>query len=304
MKKKIVVVGSINMDLVVSTPRVPVMGETVLGSGFAIVPGGKGANQAVAVARLGGDVHMVGCTGNDVFGNALIQNLSSDNIKVENIKVIDGCATGVAMIVVKDGDNFIVVDPGANAKLTPKMIEALENEIKDSFIVIIQLEIPLETVEKAVEIAKKHSVKVLLNPAPAAHLSDQLLAKVDIFTPNESECEIITGIAINNIEDAKSAVEWLRKKGVSQVLVTLGENGVLYNRGGTIVHKPVPDVEVVDTTAAGDSFSGALAVALSEGKDIDSSVDFANIVGTLSVMKKGAQTSIPYRCEVEAFEKK
>jgi len=301
VKNKIVVVGSINMDLVVNTPRVPVIGETILGSGFATVPGGKGANQAVAISRLGGDVAMIGCVGQDIFGRDLLENLKTNGVNTANVKMLDNTPTGIAVIVVKDGNNFIIVDPGSNYKLTPEMTAALENEIKDCYMIVVQLEIPMETAKKAIEIAKSNNVKVLLNPAPAVPLDDELLRKVDILTPNESECAIITGLPVENAEDAKKAVKYLNNKGVKQALITLGGNGVVYNSGNTVIHKTVPKVKAVDTTAAGDSFSGALAVALSEGMDIDAAVDFASKVGTLTVMKKGAQTSLPYRKDVENY---
>lgn len=298
---KITVIGSLNMDLVVTTPRVPAMGETILGSGFMIAPGGKGANQAVAAARLGGDVTMIGCVGGDIFGRKLIENLELNGVNTKNVKTLQDHSTGVAMIVVKDGNNCIIVDPGANRKLKPKDIDNLEDLIKESFIVVIQLEIPLNTVERAVEIAKKHNVQVILNPAPAVKLNDELFSKIDFFTPNESECEIITGMPVKSIEDAKAAVAYLNGKGIKTVVVTLGGDGVVYNRNSEVIYKPVPDVEVVDTTAAGDSFSGALALSLAKGEDIDSAIDFANIVGTLTVTKKGAQTSLPDMEDVKKF---
>jgi len=289
----IVVIGSLNMDLAITTPKVPVMGETVLGSGFMTIPGGKGANQAVAAAKLGGKVSMVGCVGNDAFGNEVINNLKQNSVDTSNVKKLDGIPTGIAMIVVNEGNNFIIVDPGANYQLMPQMIDTVEELIKNSYIVVIQLEIPIETVERAIDIAKRNNVKVLLNPAPARKLDDSLLAKVDILTPNETESEIITGIPIKSVEDAKKAVTYLMDKGIPYVIVTMGGKGVVYNSGKEIIHKTVPDVTVIDSTAAGDSFSGALAVALSNGKTIDEAVDFGNIVGTLTVMKKGAQTSLP-----------
>lgn len=297
----ITVVGSLNMDLVVNTPRVPVLGETILGSGFMTAPGGKGANQAVAAAKLGGRVHMVGCVGNDIFGRDLLENLALNKVEVETVKTVDGVATGIAMIVVKDGDNFIIVDPGANSHLIPDLVEQAEEWIKNSFITVIQLEIPMESVEKAIKLSKKHGVKVLLNPAPARNLSDELLSRVDIFTPNETECELITGLPAKTIDEAKAAVSYLQAKGIPQVIITMGSRGVVYNRENEIIHKPVPKVKVVDTTAAGDSFSGAVAVALSQGKCIDEAIDFANVVGTLTVMKKGAQTSLPTLADVSNF---
>lgn len=297
--KKIVVIGSLNMDLVVNTPRIPALGETVLGSGFFTAPGGKGANQAVAAARLGGSVSIVGCVGDDIFGKELKQNLLVNDVDIINVKVIENTPTGVAMITVKDGDNFIIVDPGANFCLTTDIIDELEDLIKDSFLVVIQLEIPFETVERAVESAHKHGVKVLLNPAPARTLPDDLLEKIDIITPNEKECELITGLPVRNIDDAKAAVSFLMQKGIPQVVITMGSAGAVYNNGSKIMHKSAVKVKAVDTTAAGDSFSGAISVALTEGKSIDEAIDFANLVGALTVTKKGAQLSLPMRKNVD-----
>lgn len=299
---RITVIGSLNMDLVITTPKVPVMGETVLGSGFLTVPGGKGANQAVAAAKLGGNVTMIGCVGNDTFGEVLLNNLRQNSVDTSHMRILDGVPTGIAMIVVNEGNNFIIVDPGANYQLTPQMIDSVEDLIKESCIMVVQLEIPLDTVERVIDIAKRNDVKILLNPAPAIKLEDSLLTKVDILTPNETECEIITDIPIKSVGDAKNAVAYLMNKGVENVIVTMGGNGVVYNSGKEIIHKAVPNVKVVDTTAAGDSFSGALAVALSQGKSIDEAVDFGNIVGTLTVMKKGAQTSLPTIEDVLKFD--
>lgn len=301
MSKNITVVGSLNMDLVVTTPKVPVLGETILGSGFMTAPGGKGANQAVAAAKLGGNVSMVGCVGSDIFGKDLLVNLSANGVNTDNVEEKLSSSTGIAVIIIKDGNNSIIVDPGANSLLTPEMIDKCEDIIKDSSIMVVQLEIPIETVMRAVSVAKRHGVRVLLNPAPATALSDKLLSQIDIFTPNETECEIITGIKINNIDDAKKAVEHLNNKGLKHVIITLGGEGVVYNSEKGILHKAVPDVKVVDTTAAGDSFSGAVALALSNGKTIDEAVDFGNIVGTLTVTKKGAQTSLPTLEAVHSF---
>ena len=297
----IVVIGSLNMDLVVTTPKIPVMGETVLGSGFMTVPGGKGANQAVTAAKLGGKVSMVGCVGNDTFSGILLNNLKKYSVDTSNVKIVDGVPTGVAMIVVNEGNNFIIVDPGANYQLTPQMIDSVGELIKKSYILAVQLEIPLDAVERAIDIAKDNKVKVLLDPAPARKLEDSLLAKVDIITPNETECEIITGLPVKSTDDAKKAVEYLMGKGIPNVIVTMGGNGVVYNSGKEILHKTVPKVKVVDTTAAGDSFTGAVAVALSQGKSIDEAVDLGNKVGTLTAMKKGAQTSLPTLEEVLNF---
>jgi len=303
MSSKITVIGSLNMDLVVNAPRVPVMGETILGSGFMTASGGKGANQAVAAARLGGEVSMIGCVGNDMYGKDLLHNLKENNVIIDHVTVKDSTSTGIAVIIIKEGDNCIIVNPAANSLLTPEMIEDSEKIIKNSSIIVVQLEIPLPTVVRAISLAKKHDIKVLLNPAPASKLSDEVLAMVDVLTPNETECEMITGIKISSIEDGKRAVEFLNRKGVPYVIITMGGNGVVYNSPEGILHKTVPAVKVVDTTAAGDSFSGAIAVALSEGKTIDEAVDFANIVGTLTVTKKGAQTSLPTVKDVENYIK-
>jgi len=291
------------MDLVIHTPKLPVMGETVIGSGFMTIPGGKGANQAIAAARLGGDVTMIGHVGDDAFGNSLKQNLQVNGVDVRHVKIMRNIPTGIAVIVIKDGDNFIILDPGANFTITAKDIIEAENVIRESDILLLQMEIPQEAIEQAVDIAKQYGVKVLLNPAPARNMPDNFLAKVDVFTPNESECELITGMALKSINDAGEAVKYLRGKGIDQVIVTLGSRGVVYNNGNQILHKPAHKVTVVDTTAAGDSFTGALAVALTDGKSIDEAVDFANAAGALTVMKMGAQTSLPYKQEVEEFLK-
>lgn len=298
---KICVIGSLNMDLVIHTPKLPVMGETVIGSGFMTIPGGKGANQAVAAARLGGDVTMIGHVGDDAFGNSLKQNLQVNGVDVRHVKIMRNIPTGIAVIIIKDGDNFIILDPGTNFTITAKDIIEAENVIRNSDILLLQMEIPQEAIEQAVDIANQYGVKVLLNPAPARNMSDDFLAKVDIITPNESECELITGMALKSIKDAGEAVKYLRGKGINQVIVTLGSRGVIYNNKNQILHKPVHEVSVVDTTAAGDSFTGALAVALTNGKSIDEAVDFANASGALTVMKKGAQTSLPHKQEVEEF---
>ncbi len=300
---KITVLGSLNMDLVINTPRIPAMGETIHGQGFATFPGGKGANQAVAAARLGGDVKMIGCVGGDSFGQDLIGNLIQNNVGVENIKTVAGISTGIAVIVIKEGNNFIILDSGANFKLQPEDVDRVSDVIKTRDILMLQLEIPMEVVEKAVRTAKEYGVKVLLNPAPAKSLPDELLSEIDIFTPNESEAEFITGINIKSVPDAQNAVKYLMDKKIGQVVITLGSQGVVYNRGNEIIHKPVPQVKVVDTTAAGDSFSGALAVALSNNMTIDEAVDFANIVGTITVTRKGAQSSLPLLSEVADFIK-
>lgn len=298
---KIVVAGSINMDLVISAPRLPVIGETILGSGFVTNPGGKGANQAVAAARLGCSVAMIGCVGDDFFGKNLIDNLKADGIDTGSIKILQGTPTGVAVILIEKGNNCIIVDPGANAMLEPGDMQNHEELIRNCDLVITQLEIPIETVKHVLKTAKKNNVRTLLNPAPAAELGSELLEMVDVLTPNETECEIMTGVKIKSIEDAKTAARILLGRGAKNVAVTLGANGAVYNCGERLIHKPAREVKVVDTTAAGDSFSGALAAALSDGADMDSAIDFANAVGSLTVTRKGAQTSLPYLSQVREY---
>ncbi len=281
-----------------NTPRIPVMGETIMGDGFMTIPGGKGANQAVAAARLGGEVTMIGNVGGDLFGVSLKENLNINHVDSQHVKTLDNVPTGVAIVVVKEGNNCIILDSGANFKISPEDISDVESVIKDSDILLLQMEIPQDAIERAVDIACKYGIKVLLNPAPARVLSNDFLAKIDILTPNESECEYITGLKLRTIEDARISVKCLIEKGIKQAVVTLGGRGVIYNNGDEIIHKPVPEVEVVDTTAAGDSFIGALAVALTEGMSIDDAIDFANAVGTITVTRKGAQTSLPFREEL------
>jgi ribokinase len=298
MSKKIIVIGSLNMDIVIPTKTIPAIGETVLGGEYMVVPGGKGANQAVAAARLGGSVTMIGCVGDDIFGNDLVKNLTENKVNVQYVKVMDKVTTGLAVITLKDGDNSIIVSPGANSFLSVDMVNDLEDIIREASILVLQMEIPVETIQRSIQLASKHNVMVLLNPAPAMKLSDDFLSQIDVLTPNESESEILTGISIKNVDDAKTAVDFLNNKGIKQVIITLGANGAVYNKGSEIIHKLGKKVKAVDTTAAGDSFTGALAIKLSNDIDIDSAIDFAMEVGALTVTKKGAQPSIPYLSEL------
>lgn len=295
----ILVVGSLNMDLVINTEKVPVMGETVLGNGFMNTPGGKGANQAVSASRSGADVEMIGCVGKDIFGNKLIQNLEVNGVNTDSVKPVKDIATGVAMIVVKKGDNFIIVDPGANSYLTPDVVTSFEEKIKKCEILVVQLEIPFETVQTAVRLAIKHNKKVFLNPAPARKITDDFLKNIDVITPNETECEIITGINVGSIKDAEHVIYHLTDKGVKQVVVTLGAKGCVYNYKNQLIHKPAPNVKTVDTTAAGDAFTGALAAAMLQNRTINEAVNFACAAGALTVTKRGAQASLPYLKDIK-----
>jgi len=292
----ICVAGSLNMDLCVETPRVPVLGETILGGGFFTSPGGKGANQAVAAARLGADVAMLGRVGDDAFGARLAENLRANGVDTSHVRAAGDAPTGVAVILLQEGDNYIVVAPGANARLTPEDVTAMEAAVAASDALVLQLEIPLAAARRAMELARIHGVTVLLNPAPAQTLPPDFLALADILTPNETECEILTGLA-----DAREGATALAGMGVPRVVVTLGGKGVLYTEGGRVVHRPALPVRAVDTTAAGDCFTGALAVSLAGGAGFAQAVDFAQAAAALAVTRKGAQASLPTLAEVRAF---
>jgi ribokinase len=301
--KKIIVVGSTNMDMVVKTTHIPVPGETVLGGSFFMNPGGKGANQAVAVARLGGDVIFVSKMGNDVFGKQSFQLLEEEGINTTFIVSDDEVPSGIALITVDDlGQNSIVVAQGANANLMPADIEPALPEIEKCAIVLLQLEIPMATVEYLVAYAAKKEASVILNPAPAARLSDSVLRHVDIITPNESEASILSGIPVTDTESAKKAAQVIHELGVKTVIITLGPLGALVLDQGTFHAIPARKVETVDTTAAGDVFNGGLAVALAEGKNIVEAVGFACEAAGFSVTRMGAQLSIPYRSELIAHK--
>lgn len=301
--KNICVIGSLNMDLVVNVDTMPKPGQTLLGYNFKEVPGGKGANQAVSMARLEGNVSMIGKVGNDSFGKTLIEALHNDNVNTDYIHTED-CSTGVAFITVdKNAQNSIVVAPGANFQLTKDDIDKNIDCIKNSDIVVIQLEIPLETVKYALQIAKGLNKYTILNPAPAVKLDDEIIKNVDLLTPNETELEIISEIKIENEDNLSKAAIRVIEKGVKELIVTLGSKGSLYINEERSFFKTAYKVEAVDTTAAGDSFTGALSVALSNNKTIEEAIDFASKVGALSVMKEGAQNSIPTLKDVENFRR-
>lgn len=297
--KRIIVVGSTNMDMVVKTSHIPAHGETVLGGSFFMNPGGKGANQAVAVARLGGNVIFVSKMGNDVFGKQSFQLFDEEGINTQFILSDDELPSGVALITVDEaGENSIVVAPGANANLLPSDIETVLKEIAAAGIILLQLEIPLTTVHYVVQHASSKGIKVILNPAPAAILPADLLSHVDIITPNKTEAFMISGIDVTDMETAKLAALKIQSMGVKNVVVTMGAMGALVLEGDTFNSIAAHKVETVDTTAAGDVFNGALAVALSENKDLVTSVRFACEAAAVSVTRLGAQSSIPYRNEL------
>jgi ribokinase len=299
MPGPIVIVGSINMDLVVRAPRHPQPGETILGTDFQTFPGGKGANQAVAAARLGGQVRMIGRVGDDPFGDVLLENLKKDGVDTSYVLRTAGVASGVALITVSDnGQNNIVVVPGSNAQLTPSDITNAEPAFEGASAVLLQLEIPLDTVREAIRIGKKHGAKVILNPAPAQPLDSVLLSSVDYLIPNESELLLLTGL-----QSIQIAAERLKSIGLGCLIVTLGSAGVLLlddNEETRIIPHPV---SVVDTTAAGDAFVGAFAVALWENKETREAVTWGNAAGALSVTAAGAQPSLPTRKNLNLFMK-
>ncbi len=296
----IAVVGSLNIDLVTHTERIPAPGETVLGGDLATVPGGKGANQAVAAARLGAEVAMVGALGADGFADQLRRSLSADKIDDRHVMTTDS-ATGVALIVVDaDGQNSIVVASGANMQVTPVDVEAAAETIGRAGVLLLQLEIPLESVQRAAEIAREQGTTVILNPAPAQPLPAELLALVDILVPNESETATLTNLPVDSEDELAMAAQALRNGGIDTVILTLGERGVLLADSNGVQRFPAfPVNEVVDTTAAGDAFLGGLATALAEGKSMAEAVPWGCASGALAVTKAGAQTSLPYRNDVQ-----
>ena len=299
--KNICVIGSLNMDLVVNVDTMPKPGQTIIGSNFKEVPGGKGAKQAVAMARLNGNVSMIGKVGEDGFGQTLINSLKNDKVDTTYIQTTKG-STGVALITVdKNAQNSIVVSPGANFEVKEEDIDNNIEAIKNSDIVVLQLETPLNTIKYALNKAKELNKYTILNPAPALKLDDEIIKNVDLLTPNETELEIISGVSIENEEDIQKAAQIMIEKGVKELIVTLGSKGSLYINKEKSMFKKAYKVEAIDTTAAGDSYTGALAVALSNDKDVEEAMDFASKVGALSVMKEGAQSSLPTLEDVKNF---
>lgn len=302
MSKRIVVVGSSNTDMIIKVPHVPVPGETIIGGRFSMAAGGKGANQAVAAARAGGDVTLIARVGDDMFGEQAKEGFAKDNINVEHVLSDKGAPSGVALIFVgEDGENSIAVASGANANLSVSDIESASDCISSADILIMQLETPLETVRKAGSIASGGGVRVILDPAPAQPLSDDILKEVSILTPNESEAEILTGIKVQTEDDAGAAAEVLMAKGVETVIVTMGTKGAFVVTADCREFVAGFNVKAVDATAAGDTFNGALAVALAEGKALREATLFANAAAALSVTKLGAQPSAPTREEINKF---
>ena len=302
MNKSIIVIGSCNTDMVIKANRLPVPGETVIGGSFMMNSGGKGANQAVAAARLKGDVHFIAKTGNDLFGKRSIEQYEDESIHVENIYSDSTLPSGVALIMVDvNGENSIAVASGANGSLSPQDIEKARSTIERGDILLMQLEIPMETVEYAAQIANEQGLKVILNPAPACALSDKLLQNLYMIIPNETEAEILSGIKVTDWESARKAADIISDRGVDIVVITMGAKGAFIKEGDKYHEVIASKVKTVDTTAAGDTFCGSLCVALSEDMGILDAVKFANKCASITVTRMGAQSSLPYRKEVDAL---
>lgn len=291
---QILVIGSANMDMVIQTSHFPSPGETIIGGDFSLIPGGKGANQAVAAARLGGKVCFITQLGTDLFGNNNLDNFKKEGIDTSHILQNPEQPSGVALITVnEEGENTIIVAPGANHQLKEEDILEAEEKFTATDILLVQLEIPLATVLASIKMAKKFDKKLILNPAPATDLGKEFYQGLYMITPNETEAELLSGIKIMDENSAKSAAAVLASKGVQHVVITLGASGAFVYSPDFTGILPTEKVKAVDTTAAGDTFNGALAVALAKGSGLKSAVEFALKAATLSVQRLGAQSSIP-----------
>ncbi|UJF16811.1 ribokinase [Vibrio sp. SS-MA-C1-2] len=300
---KLVVLGSVNADHVLQVNQFPRPGETLLGKGYQVIPGGKGANQAVAAARLGADIAFIACVGNDHFGHQIIKDFAADGINVDAVMIDENKPTGIAMIqVAASGENSIALSAEANDSLTVERLTEHNALIEQADTLLMQLETPMETIEAAAKIASKAGTQVVLNPAPAQSLSADLLAMIDVITPNETEAELLTGINVIDQASAQQAADKLHLMGVDLVMITLGKEGVWVSRQGSISEQIKGFVvKAVDTTAAGDTFNGGLLAGLQQGLLLDQAIRFAHAAAAISVTKSGAQTSIPTYSEVELF---
>ncbi|MEA3440585.1 MAG: ribokinase [Chloroflexota bacterium] len=298
----IVVFGSINMDLVARTPSLPIAGQTITGHNFFMAPGGKGANQAVSAARLGCVTAMVGRVGNDVFADALLDSLRENQVDVSGISVDDAVPSGVAVIAVDDNsENNIIVIPGANGEVGDLDVLRLEAYLEDADVLLLQLEVPLGAVIAAAQAAHEREVLVVLDPAPARQLPDELYSLCNVITPNEVEAGTLVDFSVNGIDDAKKAADKLLDRGVKNVIVKMGSTGAYWSDGAQGEFFPAHNVDPVDTVAAGDAFNGGLAVGLAEGLSIKQAIRWGMAAGALSTTKEGAQPSMPGRSEVEAL---
>jgi ribokinase len=298
----LVVLGSINADHILNLQSFPRPGETVTGSQYQVAFGGKGANQAVAAGRSGANIAFIACTGNDETGEQVRKQLASDNIDIVPVSVVAGESTGVALIFVNgEGENVIGIHAGANAALTTERVAEQKERIASADALLMQLESPLESVLAAAKIAHSNQTTVALNPAPARELPDELLSLVDIITPNETEAEKLTGVRVENDEDAAQAAQVLHDKGIETVIITLGSRGVWASQKGTGQRVPGFKVQAIDTIAAGDTFNGALMTALLEGTELPEALRFAHAAAAIAVTRKGAQPSVPWRKEIDDF---
>jgi ribokinase len=303
MKKKIVVIGSSNTDMVIKVPHIPAPGETILGSDFMTIQGGKGANQAVAAARAGAEVAFIACVSDDAFGKQSVENYRNDGIDTSCIKVQPGTHSGIALInVAADGENSIAVAPGANSHLLPDDIRRFEHAFEGAELVLVQLEIPMTTVVTAAEIATSKGIPFILNPAPGAGISAGLPGMVTIITPNETEAALLTSRKIVNDNEIPVMADELFRMGIKTVIITLGSKGVFLKTEGFEGMIPGYKVQAVDTTAAGDVFNGALASAIAGGMEVQKAVDFAQKAAAISVTRMGAQPSAPYSNEIIEFK--
>ncbi|KZY63807.1 MULTISPECIES: ribokinase [unclassified Oleiphilus] len=302
---QLVVLGSVNADHVLQVPSFPRPGETLLGRNYQVIPGGKGANQAVAAARLGADVCFIASVGDDTFGQNMLDRFRADGIDISKLHVQLQTPTGIAMIQVADsGENSICLSAEANDALTEELVNLNIETITQADTLLLQLETPMDGVRRAVQAAHAAGTQVVLNPAPAQALDDQLLACVDIITPNETEAEVLTGVSVTDDLSAQLAANVLHEKGIDCVLITLGAKGVwLSMKGDAVVSELIAGfrVQALDTTAAGDTFNAGLVTAMLEGKTIDEAIRFAHAAAAISVTRFGAQTSIPERSKVDAF---
>ncbi|MET0777884.1 MAG: ribokinase [Pseudomonas mandelii] len=303
MPAKVVVIGSLNMDLVTRAPRLPRGGETLIGQSFATVSGGKGANQAVAAARLGAQVSMVGCVGSDAYGEELRGALMVEQIDCQAVSTVEG-SSGVALIVVDDNSqNAIVIVAGANGALTPKVIDRFDAVLQAADVIICQLEVPDATVGHALKRGRELGKIVILNPAPASRpLPADWYASIDYLIPNESEASALSGLPVDSLASAETAATRLIALGAGKVIITLGAQGSMFANGTGFEHFPAPKVKAVDTTAAGDTFVGGFAAALASGKTEAEAIRFGQVAAALSVTRAGAQPSIPTLSDVQAFK--
>lgn len=301
---RVLVVGSANVDFTVALARLPRPGETVSGGTLLVNHGGKGANQAVAARRLGGDVGLIACLGDDASGAAIRKRLDEQGIGTAGLVSISEAATGTALIAVDaEGRNQIAVAPGANHRLTVEMVRPHEGLFDWAEVLVTQLEVPLPVVRWALEAARRRGVATVLNTAPVQPLPDDLLALADYLTPNEGEASALAGVPVSDVESARAAAERLAERSGGRVLITLGERGVLAVDGDSAVHFPAFPISAVDTTAAGDAFNGALAVGIAAGGQLEQAIPLASAAAALACTKRGAQDSLPFRADVETYLK-